>query len=327
MDFPPSRNNFGTRRQQSQPHFNFMTYAVIIYIVVGVTRSIDHSSVAALAYTKTNVATFDGRKSKCSNRSLNRLFSDISLAQEERSSSQLNLSSLGREPEDNGIKQKIRSWITPKLPPPPEDQISLSGDVATIFMYSFLDHMVSGMYDSTINSPEIFSAGSALVAIESSSAASADFTGYDSAGGGLPVWFDTLNSAPFGIVPLSAALPIEQHTAYAPAFGTAGLSAVLLTSTWLFCGYFTGAFQFKNTLQCSTRHAMNITAKNWFFTAIVMISLALGSDHFVGCVDCLHKSIGLTKADTAYIFDSLSVLLLWRFITSSLLGYGDGKDS
>lgn len=319
MDFPPRRNNFGMRQHQSQPQFNLLTYAVIIYIVVGVTRSIDHSSVAALAYIKTNAATFDRIKSKSSNRSRKRLFPDISLAQAKQS--------LGREPEDNEFKQKIRSWITPKLPPPPEDQISLSGDVATIFTYSFLDHMVSGMYDSTINSPEIFSAGSALGTIESSSAASADFTGYDSAGGGLPVWFDTLNSAPFGTVPLSAALPIEQHTAYAPAFGTAGLSAVLLTSTWLFCGYFTGAFQFKNTLQCSTRHAMKITAKNWFFTAIVMISLALGSDHFVGCVDCLHKSIGLTKADTAYIFDSLSVLLFWRFITSSLLGYDDGKDS
>jgi len=326
MDFQP-RRNFDTRRQQLQPRFNLSKYAAAICIVIGVTLGIDRSSVTVLAFTESNAATLDLRKSTSSNRSLKRLLSNISMAQAKHSSSSLHLSSLGREPEDNEIKQKIKSWIIPRLPPPPEDQISLSGDVATIFLYSFLDHMVSGMYDSTINSPEIFSAGSALVAIESFSAASADFTGYDNAGGGLPVWFDTLNSAPFGNVPLSQALPIEQHTAYAPALGTAGLSAVILTSTWLFCGYFTGAFQFKNTLQCSTRHAMKITVKNWFFTAIVMVSLALGSDHFVGCVDCLHKSIGLTKADTTFIFDSLSVLLFWRFIASSILGYGDSKDS
>jgi len=323
MDFPPSRH-FDSRRHQLQSlRFKFSTYAFVVCIILRATRCIDKSSVDALAYTKTNAATFDRRKS---NRSLKIMFSD-SMSKAKHSSSRRHLSSLGREPEDDEVQQKIRSWIIPKLPPPPEDQISLSGDVATIFIYSFLDHMISGMYDSTINAPEIFSAGSALVAIESSSAASADFTGYDSAGGGLPVWFDTLNSAPFGTVPLSAALPIEQHTIYAPALGTAGLSAVLLTSTWLLCGYFTGAFQFKNTLECSTRHAMNITAKNWFFTAIVMVSLALGSDHFVGCVDCLHKSIGLTKADITYIFDSLGVLLFWRFITSSILGYGDDKDS
>lgn len=236
------------------------------------------------------------------------------------------MSSLGGEPKNKEVKQKFRSWITSQLPPPPEDQITLSGDVANIFFYAFINHMVSDMYDSAINSPEIFSARSALAAIESSSAASADITGYDSSLDGLPVWFDTLNSAPFGIVPLSAALPIEKHIVYAPLLATAGLSAVLFTSSWLLCGYFTGAFQFKNTLQCSTQHAINNASKTVFFTSIVMISLAVGSDHFVGCVDCLHKSVGLTKADTTYIFDTLSMLVLWRFITSSILGYGGYSD-
>lgn len=56
-----------------------------------------------------------------------------------------------------------------------------------------------------------------------------------------------------------------------------------------------------------------------------MLGIALGSDSLIGSVDCLHKSVGLTKADADYIFDSLSVLLMWRFILSSFLGYDDTK--
>jgi len=344
MDFPPRRKlvetrcrkrnvgdnvilKHGTRLTRRQLRFNILACAAL-----GLLCSLDYSSFTALALIQSgavmqktyktrcdpqnfpNASTFICKKSTMVRRPVNTLPAQYS-------TSRLYMSSLGREPKHNEANQKIR------LPPPPEDQLNLSGDVAFIFFYSFLDHMVSNMYDSIIKSPAIVSAGSALTVIESSSAASAEYTGFESAVDSLPVWFDTLNSAPFGIVPLSAALPIEQHIAYAPAIDTAGLAAVLLTSTWLFCGYFTGAFQFKNTLQCSTRHAINITAKTCFFTSILMVSLALGSDHFVGCIDCLHKSVGLTKADLAYIFDSLSVLLLWRFVTSTVLGYSEGSDN
>jgi hypothetical protein len=183
--------------------------------------------------------TIECRKSLKSNLSVKKLVYETSTISAKRSSLRLYMSSLGREPKDKEAKQKFKSWITSKLPPPPEDQLALSGDVAFIFFYSFINQMVSDMYDSAINSPEIFSAKSALAAIESSSAASAEFAGYDSSLASLPVWFDPLNSAPFGIVPLSAALPIEKHIGYAPALETAGLSAVLFTYSWLICGYFT----------------------------------------------------------------------------------------
>jgi len=318
MDLPP-RRKLDARRQLIR-QFNRTTYYaafISILVVAGSTGSIDKSAVTVSAFIiEPNTATFDRRTSTRSSRSPSNHLPPA----------RLHLSSLGREPEENETKPKIKPWITFKLPPPPEDQLSLSGDVTFIFVYSFLDHMASTLYDSTLSSPTISSAVSALAAIESSAAASLDYTGYDSPIDSLPVWFDALNSAPFGIVPLSAALPIEQRIAYAPAFGSAGLAAVLLTSTWLVCGYFTGAFRFENTLECSTRRAIGNTAKTCFVTSIVMVGLALGSDHFVGCVDCLHKSVGLTKADTAYIFDSLSVLLLWRFVTSSILGYGGSSD-
>lgn len=328
MDIPP-RRKIVSQYHLTRTGFNLSAHvAFIALLIVAMSRIGDstrpfYETIPAFIDPD---ATFKCRKSYESNPSGKGLSRETSITSAKDSSSRLHMSSLGREPKNKEVKQKFRSWITSKLPPPPEDQITLSGDVANIFLYAFINHMVSDMYDSAINSPEIFSAKSALAAIESSSAASSDITGYDSSLGGLPVWFDTLNSAPFGIVPLSAALPIEKHIVYAPLLATAGLSAVLFTSSWLLCGYFTGAFQFKNTLQCSTRHAINNASKTVLFTSIMMISLAVGSDHFVGCVDCLHKSVGLTKADTTYIFDTLSMLVLWRFITSSILGYGGYSD-
>jgi hypothetical protein len=239
----------------------------------------------------------------------------------------LQMSSVGREPEDNKASDKIKSWIESKLPAPPEDQLCMSGDIAAIFLYSYIDHTVNGMFNTMLNAPpEVKSGvGSASLAIQTASSEFADVAGVDlgSSAGNLPVWFDTMNSAPFGTIPLTSALPLEHHITYAPAISTAGMSAVLLSSTWLICGYFTGVFQFRNTLECSTRRAISMTAWNWLFTCIVMAAIAYGSDYMVGCVDCLHKSVGLTKADADYIFDSLSVLLSWRFILSSFLGYGD----
>lgn len=57
-----------------------------------------------------------------------------------------------------------------------------------------------------------------------------------------------------------------------------------------------------------------------------MLSIAYASDSWYGCVDCLHQSVGITKADADYIFDSLSVVLMWRFILSSFLGTGSDTD-
>jgi len=60
-----------------------------------------------------------------------------------------------------------------------------------------------------------------------------------------------------------------------------------------------------------------------------MVALALGSDTLMGwCMDCRKfQSVGgLTRADADYIFDSFSVLLAWRFVFSSMLGFNGGDD-
>lgn len=240
------------------------------------------------------------------------------------------MSSLGKDPEERDMKTAVTEWIGSKLPKPPEDQLTISGDVSCLFLYSFIDHYVNNLFDEYLNSPETIVTHSASAAIESSSAAMTEFTSMLDAGvrttGSLPVWFDQLSSAPFGTVPLSAALPIEHHITYAPAISEVGPAAVILCTSWLLSGYITGAFRFKNTLECSTEKALTITAKTWVISSIIMLGVAWSSDLLVGNLDVLHKSVGVTKADADYIFDCLSVLLIWRYIMSSFFGYGDGTD-
>lgn len=51
-----------------------------------------------------------------------------------------------------------------------------------------------------------------------------------------------------------------------------------------------------------------------------MVLLAFLSNHYMcGDTDVIAY---LTKADADYIFDSLTVLLTWRFLVSYMLGYG-----
>jgi len=216
-------------------------------------------------------------------------------------------STVDSEDSNNNVVKSRREYLgallKSKLPKPPEDQILLLGDTGALFLYSFLDHIVTDIFEYTIATSEVPSS------ISQAMAESFDISS------GVPVWFDPESS-----IPLSAALPMYHHITYAPALSTVGSASVLLATTWLICGYFTGAFLFENTIECSTRRVLTKTAQTWVFTCILMVSFALCSDSLIGCVNCLHKSVGLTKADADYIFDSLSVLVMWRFLFSTFLG-------
>lgn len=248
----------------------------------------------------------------------------LQMNKSDRSQTTLKMSTL--DPEENKFEE-LFSKVTRKLPPPPEDQLSLAGDVACLFLYTFIDHFVNSMYNVYLNSPDTIVKLSAYSAIESVSVATSEVStsilGGDMASKSLPVWFDTLSAAPFGNVPLTSALPLEHHITYSPAIATGGMASVLLCSAWLVSGYFTGAFRFKNTFTASPSKAVLITAKTWVFSSLIMLGVAYGSDSLIGCVDCLHKSVGITKADADFIFDSLSVVLIWRYILSSFFGSDD----
>eukprot|EP00978_Attheya_sp_CCMP212_P044744 scaffold320826_cov53-Attheya_sp.AAC.2 len=212
------------------------------------------------------------------------------------------------------FNESYKEWKKKYLPPLPEDQLVLSGDVASLFLYSFLDHTMNDLYVSMKNTPDVASQTFA-------SALDPSLLGDMAPVSQLPVWFDPVHSA-FGPL-LTAALPVE-HIVYAPAIASAGLSAVVMTSCWLISGYVNEAFSFRNTLGCTTMHALFVTLRTWILATFMLVVVAVGSDTAMGILDSVGSpSIGgLTQADADYIFDSFSVLVVWRFIFNSMLGYG-----
>ena len=243
--------------------------------------------------------------------------------------SQFRMSSIDRDPEESNFYEKMQSWVRSNLPPQPEDQLTFCGDIGSIFFYTFIDHAVNGFYDEWLNSPDVIVTTSASAAIESLFAATADFanpfTQKTIIGNSFPVWFDSMSSPPFGTIPLSSTLPTH-HIQYAPAIDSFGMASVLLASSWILCGYFTGAFNFENTLNCSSRKAIVMTTYNWVLTCALMIVIAYSSDLLVGNYDFHHRIVGLTRADGDFILGSLSDLIVWRFTLCSFLGYGSNSD-
>lgn len=136
--------------------------------------------------------------------------------------------------------------------------------------------------------------------------------------GNIPVWFDHANTL-LQKDQLLKLLSIP-HVNYAPVLQTAGMASIVLTSCWLVSGWLSGAFLFRNTIECHTTRMLYVTGKTWLMTAVSVVLLALASDT-LHAADIIHPPLGgLTKADADYIFDSLTVLITWRFMVSSLLG-------
>ena len=175
----------------------------------------------------------------------------------------------------------------------------MTGDILALFVYSFMDHSLNEYYVDMVlhnNDP-------ALLAGEVASQ--------------VPVWFDSVHS-PIMTSEHVLTLIGLQGISYSPAIATAGLASVVISSCWLLSGYVHQAFSFRNTLDCNTSRALWVTGKTWITCCVLMVLLSVGSDWL--CPSC--EMNGLTKADADYIFDSLTVLVSWRFIVSWMLGYG-----
>lgn len=206
------------------------------------------------------------------------------------------------------VALNVDELIKSSLPPAPEDQIALTGDILTIFVYSYIDHIVNQLY------------------VASASLGASDPMTYIDANGGasLPVWFDPSHLQTFGSNWLSAAG--HHDVPYAPGIATSGLAFVALAASWIFSGYLSGAFLHKNTLECTPSDAMMVTLRTWAATALMVSLLAWGSDAVWGALDGVNALSapargGLTRADCDFIFDSLSVLALWRLMLNYLFGY------
>lgn len=199
------------------------------------------------------------------------------------------------------------------LPPEPEDQLAMSGDIVALFVYSFLDHFLNEMMATALVSGD--SATAAAIDPETATTLAMSTK--------LPVWWDvTQHTLPASGAPV---LPSLGYVPYSPAISTAGTSAVILVSAWLLSGYFTGAFLYKNTLECSVRKAVATAGRTWISATVITVGIALASDAWCDCVT--NPSLGgLTKADADFLFGSLSVLTMWRFVLGSILGSGGSDD-
>ena len=89
---------------------------------------------------------------------------------------------------------------------------------------------------------------------------------------------------------------------------------------------------------CSTERAIAVTGQTWVTASVLMILLATGSQHLSGEINVQDMSTSvlmmegrvlspieewfsvLSVSDADYIFNSLGVLLTWRFLISFLLG-------
>lgn len=202
-----------------------------------------------------------------------------------------------------------------KLPPFPQDKIVLGGDIVALLTYSALDHYFTDLM--------IRDALSSYLEPDSLT---------------LPVWSDvslhnagqsllfaitkTQEVAEIGNPTVLAATQDVLNQHYSPVLSNFGVSFILLSSCWLIAGYFTHAFSYENTVRCSTSDAILTAGKTWFLTAILMLGVCTGTNaHFLYLDQFDVNHLGLNSIDTNFIFDTFSVLVTWRYLAASFLGF------
>eukprot|EP00586_Coscinodiscus_wailesii_P019238 CAMPEP_0172495376 /NCGR_PEP_ID=MMETSP1066-20121228/69025_1 /TAXON_ID=671091 /ORGANISM="Coscinodiscus wailesii, Strain CCMP2513" /LENGTH=224 /DNA_ID=CAMNT_0013266999 /DNA_START=430 /DNA_END=1104 /DNA_ORIENTATION=+ len=203
------------------------------------------------------------------------------------------------------LKRIQRLKLRDRLPPFPENEIILYGDIIALFVYAFLDHFAASSLseESTIAS---FTSSSTSFLVPVWSDASQHNAGVSLISKMMTEQRDALISSSF--------VPMAVH--YSPCLAPAGVAAVLFGACWLVAGYFNGAFEYKNTFMCKPDQALIVTGRTWVMFASMMVGLALLSDNlFCGC----NKLGGLSQSDAAFIFDSLTVLITWRFMAAWML--------
>lgn len=193
----------------------------------------------------------------------------------------------------------------PKWPrPPPEDFFTMTGDLLSLSIYGFTDHFLC-------QDIAHFMVQQASVSDENliKTAAQSQLTLT------TPVWSeDTMHLHSVW----QSALDDRLVSHYSPLLQSTGTATVLLCASWLLAGYLHQAFSMKNTLDCGTDRALWVTGMTWTTTCGIMMLMLVTSHYICGCPVCVFP-----KGDVAYIFDSLSVLTIWRFLMSSLLGRGE----
>lgn len=233
-----------------------------------------------------------------------------------------------------------------KLPPPPEDQFIMTGDIAILFLYAFTSHsindsVVMGLLDDPhMTIPEAVKELDPL---------------HDVVNLQHPVWVDLASNpnVPFGNPAVDRALEVSARESlmnhWGPLLSTEGSACVALCTCWLIAGWFHRAFLFDNSTYCYADKVLIKTVETWLTSALLLACFATGTDWLVGhvpalqslfCVTCasnaaggageFHAAMGgswptkvsflsLTSSDVLFIVDSLTVLIAWRWSAHRIL--------
>jgi hypothetical protein len=199
-----------------------------------------------------------------------------------------------------------------ELPPPPEDHLVLTGDLLSLAVYGFTDHFLCNdmalMMMRDLDSPQkLYEA-----------AASAPSSGgvFPASDWGAPVWLDSGSS--FSSHVLQVTLQDRLVASYSPLLEPVGLATCLLATCWLIAGWWHRAFQFPNSVACTTTRALAKTAQTWLTCTVLMLGI-------VSMSHMLDNNV-TTKGDLDYILGSLTCLSVWRFMISYMLGTGQDSD-
>lgn len=202
------------------------------------------------------------------------------------------------------------------LPPPPEDQFTMTGDIGVLFLYSFTghavdDYVVKSVFDSSDSAREAIQTLDPLQEVVHMQ---------------TPVWLDSSPQLTDQIISMNAQDTLLNH--WGPLFSSAGVSSVALCSCWLLAGYIHKSFSFENTLDCDTPTALQHALRTWITMVVIMAGLTFGVNELVGQTPFLQAWLGchcldflFTKDDMIFMVDSGTVLFAWRYMASSIAHY------
>jgi hypothetical protein len=139
-------------------------------------------------------------------------------------------------------KQREKPWWGRLVPPPPEDQFIMTGDICVLFFYAFTSHSLN---DYIVNSMLQRNDMTVLQVVHS-----LDPMG-EVVNTQIPSWVQTQNQlAVDHVLSVSAQETLLNH--WGPLFSTEGSACVALCTCWLIAGWLHRAFLFQNSVQCST---------------------------------------------------------------------------
>jgi hypothetical protein len=245
--------------------------------------------------------------------------------QQQRSLPKVNKrSSTGSDDDDDN--DFTRYWTAFLKPPPkPEDQLVMLGDLFSLFVYSVTDHLICQslshytLWEAAHDPQRLHSIADRLAS--SSAQAAAVFS--------TPVWLEDVGTSVVNSPAVQLQLLHDQVASqlvthyYSPLLESPGLATCVLSATWLVAGYWNRAFLFRNTLNCSTSQALLITGRTWIVTAAMLLLATMLSSTVMAADDDVVTMIW-TRGDLDFIFGSLTVVALWRFLFSYILGGGGG---